>query len=228
MLFEVNRQPTSAELRRFGLTMLIGLGVIGALLWWWRGWVAAAVVLWVLGAALALLSVGPIRLGTKVYVGWMLVAAGIGRVMLPVFLTLVFVLLLPVFSLIRFADPLRLRLKAEDTYWEPHKPHESTIERPCVRDYTFLFTALRQPKYILGIPCPDEWFESFHFVWKRCWRTAHLGPCFKHSLSSDCGLRLSQIVSLHDRLAEIIGEFHGRVVGVVGELVGDGSFPGGR
>jgi hypothetical protein len=128
MLFEVNRHPSRSELYRFGATMLIGLGVIGALLWW-RGWPGAAVVLWVVGVVLGILSVGPVGLGTKVYVGWMLVAAGIGRVVMPVFLTLVFVLLLPVFSLIRFADPLRLRLKSEGSYWEPHKPHEATLER---------------------------------------------------------------------------------------------------
>ena len=128
MLFEVNRHPTPTELRRFGLTVLIGLGIIGFVIWWWRGWLAPAVVLWVIGAAAGLVSIGPVWLGTKVYVGWMLAAAGIGRVMLPLFLTLAYALLLPVFSLIRLADPLRLQLK-KGSYWEPHKPHEATIER---------------------------------------------------------------------------------------------------
>ena len=60
---------------------------------------------------------------------WMIGATGIGKVMLPVFLTLVFFILLPVFTLVRLADPLRMKLTKEATYWEPHKPHEATVER---------------------------------------------------------------------------------------------------
>jgi hypothetical protein len=37
--------------------------------------------------------------------------------------------LLPVFSLIRFSDPLRFKLKSGGSYWEDHPPHEPTLER---------------------------------------------------------------------------------------------------
>jgi hypothetical protein len=60
----------------------------------------------------------------------MSVAFFIGGIMTVVLLSILFVVLLPVFSLIRFADPLRMRLKPPgESYWEEHKHHDSTLER---------------------------------------------------------------------------------------------------
>ena len=76
------------------------------------------------------ISLGPRSVATPVYVVWMTAAMWIGRVMTPVLLTALFVVLLPVFSLIRLGDPLRLKLKPKgESYWEDHKHHESTLER---------------------------------------------------------------------------------------------------
>jgi len=65
-----------------------------------------------------------------VYVGWMSAAFAIGAVMTVVLMTVLFIVLLPLFSLTRLADPLRMKLKpAGESYWEDHKHHESTLER---------------------------------------------------------------------------------------------------
>lgn len=141
-MFEINKNPSRAELRTFGFGILLGLGIIGVLCWWlmprWFGADAAhvakfhktALVLWALGAAVCLLAVAaPIRVVTPVYVVWMRVAIAIGVVMTPVFFTLLFIVVLPIFSLIRLADPLRMNLSRAESYWEDHKDHEATVER---------------------------------------------------------------------------------------------------
>ena len=119
MLHAINRSPSVAEIRKFGITILIGMGLIGALLWWlaaedaagmsWTGsggqWLAVA--LWILGGVVAILSLTSPSIGKPIYVAWMSVAAAIGFVTIPLLLTILYFVLLPVFSLIRFKDPLR-------------------------------------------------------------------------------------------------------------------------
>ena len=137
----VNRNPSSRDLHKFGGAMLLGFGVIGLLLWYFGpepngwGWAAAApqklaVAAWILGAVLLLISCGPQALARPVYVGWMTVAMYLGTVVTLVLLSVMFIVLLPIFSLIRLADPLRLRLLGSGaSYWEDHRHHESTLER---------------------------------------------------------------------------------------------------
>ncbi len=138
----VNRNPTAAEVRKFGLVIFCGFAVIGTLLWWqgcaedsgWHwtssGLQLAAVILWTMGAATLIVAAISYSLGRGIYVVWMTGATYLGTVMTFVMLSLLFVLLLPVFSLIRFKDPLRLKLAAPgESYWEDHRPHESTLER---------------------------------------------------------------------------------------------------
>lgn len=136
-MMSVKRNPSAGDLRRFGLAMLLGFGVLGVLLWWRAGWVWTgggrqwtASTLWCVGGLLALVSLGPRRLSVPVYVGWMTGAFWIGRVVTPVMLTVLFVLVLPVFALIRLSDPLRLRLRPKGgSYWEDHRPQEHTLAR---------------------------------------------------------------------------------------------------
>ena len=132
MMALVNRNPSPAELRKFGITVLIGLGVIGSLVLWWKGgeafWIAGS--MWALGGAAAVLTIAaPAEIGKRVYVGWMLAGVGIGMVTMPILMTVLFVLLLPPFALIRLKDPLRMKLKTGGSYWERHEPHEATIDR---------------------------------------------------------------------------------------------------
>ncbi len=120
---------------------MLGFGIIGLVLWYvgpepngwsWTGIVGqkVAVAAWVLGLVLLLISLGPQSIGRPVYVAWMTAATYIGTVMTFVLLSVLFLVLLPVFSLIRLKDPLRMKLlRAGESYWEDHEHHESTLER---------------------------------------------------------------------------------------------------
>lgn len=137
------RDLAPGEVRNFGLITLAGFLVIGSILWlkgvgWafsapltWQGtgWQVTAVVLWLVGAAFAIICSASHALGLKLYVGWMTMAVYLGTVVSFIMLSLMFLILLPVFSLIRLGDPLRLKLKSSGSYWEDHAPDDPTLER---------------------------------------------------------------------------------------------------
>ncbi len=143
----VNKNPSRSDVRTFGLVMLLGFGVIGAALWylallpehrWWPeagwGWNGSgrhvtAIVLWGLGALFTIVCQLSQTGGRVAYIVWMTGAMYLGTVMTTVLLSVLFVILLPVFSLIRLADPLRLKMKSTGSYWEDPSPHEATLER---------------------------------------------------------------------------------------------------
>ena len=144
-IFTVNKNPTVREVRAFGWAMLGGFLLLGAILWiagWWKAapprgffeWIGSTghwviLFMWVLGPVLLALSHAPYAVGRGTYVTWMSLAVPIGILMSNVMLTLLYFVLLPVFSLIRFGDPLRKRLSKDGTYWEDHKEHEPTLDR---------------------------------------------------------------------------------------------------
>jgi len=124
--------------------MLTGFATLGLVLWivpivrgsaaaWgWSGTgnQVVSVCLWACGFALFASSFAPPPLATKVYIAWMSMVTPVGVIMSVVVLSLLFALLLPIFSfIVRFADPLRKRLGARATYWEDYKPYEPTLER---------------------------------------------------------------------------------------------------
>ena len=141
MLSRVERNPSRRDVRTFGLTVLIGLGVIGLLIWWmargeetglaWagRGLQWLSVGLWLLGTAACAACFASHAVGRLVYIIWMSAAMCIGMVMVPLLLSVIYCVVVPVFSLIRLKDPLRKNLRKEGSYWEPHKPYEPTLER---------------------------------------------------------------------------------------------------
>ncbi len=144
-VFTVNRNPSVTDLRKFGHAMLLGFGVLGAILWTvhyfrvdatslleWSGSMTqvTAVCFWGLGALLCTVSLTSPTMAKPIYVVWMTVAAAIGTVMSTIMLTVLFVLLVPLFSVIvRMGDPLGKKRSTGGTYWEDYKPHEPTIER---------------------------------------------------------------------------------------------------
>lgn len=144
-MFTVNKNPNANDLRKFGWAMLLGFGVLGILLWILptiRGtesatlsWTASreqivALCCWGAGILLWAISMASQAAAKPVYVAWMSVMVPIGLVMSTIMLTLVFIILLPIFSLIvRLGDPLRKRLRREGSYWEDYKPYEPTMDR---------------------------------------------------------------------------------------------------
>ncbi len=142
-MFTVNRNPTHVELARFGSAMLLGFSGLAAALWIiaalkadasilaWRDASAQvlAIALVGLGATLFVISKSSVPATRTIYVAWMTATVPVGVAMSTVMLTLLFVLLLPVFSfIVRLGDPLRKKLRGS-TYWEDYKPHEPTLER---------------------------------------------------------------------------------------------------
>lgn len=148
-MFTVNKNPDKSDLRNFGWAMLIGFGVLGAVVWtapWLNAWrtgepspplawsgsgtQVTAVCLWAVGLSLwavSMLTRSPARV---VYIVWMSAAMALGTVMSTVLLTVLFIGLLPVFSVVvRIGDPLRKRPSAKETYWEDYRPYEATMER---------------------------------------------------------------------------------------------------
>ncbi len=145
-MFTVNKNPDADELRKFGWAMLIGFGVIAMVFWaapWWKardvavlawsgsGLQTTAIAFGGLGLLLCIFGHAVPVVAKPVYVIWMSVTVPVGIVMSTVLLTILFVVLLPIFSIVvRFGDPLRKKLSPDsDTYWEDYKPHEATLDR---------------------------------------------------------------------------------------------------
>jgi len=127
-MFTVNKNPGVSDLRKFGWAMLIGFGAIGVILW-----VVAkqevAFGLFGLGVGLCVIGIAAPSIARPVYVAWMTATVPIGIVMSTVLLTVLFVFLLPLFSVIvRRGDPLRKKLGAS-SYWEDYRSQEHTLER---------------------------------------------------------------------------------------------------
>ncbi len=61
---------------------------------------------------------------------WKRFAFKLARFQTNVMMTVIYFLFVPIFSLIRFTDPLKLRLKKNaSTYWEPKKEIDTSLER---------------------------------------------------------------------------------------------------
>ena len=142
-MFTVNRNPTEVDLRKFGRAMLIGFSVIALVLWCvaarkngisyfdWIGTGAqfTSVAFALFGVVLFALSLVSRSVTKTVYVVWITVTVPIGIAMSTVMLTLMFVLILPLFAaIVRLGDPLRKKLGGS-TYWEDYRAHEPTLER---------------------------------------------------------------------------------------------------
>ena len=124
---------TNKNLRVFGLAfvvLFVLLAVFGKWVWKWEfpGWVTACLVLSGLFLIPSLFAPVVLR---PLYGPWMKMGFVLGVVMTTVLMSLLYFIVVPVFSLIRLKDPLRLRLKrdSEDSYWEPHEMSDQTVER---------------------------------------------------------------------------------------------------
>jgi hypothetical protein len=114
-LVSIDWHPDSRALRRFGLTVVVGAGAIGALLWFWSEATTAALVAWGAGAALGLPGLTGTRLALPGYWLWMGVAFVLGSVMGRVMLGAVwFGLITPMGLVMRLGGRDRLTLRRRD------------------------------------------------------------------------------------------------------------------
>jgi hypothetical protein len=111
--------PSASQLRRFGVTVGVGLSLLG-LLSWYRGHAAVPSVLWFVGGILALLGLvvpSLLRPVQKVWMGLALILGWINtRIILGALFYLVFT---PTGVLMRlFRDPLNRSMQPNGTtYW---------------------------------------------------------------------------------------------------------------
>ena len=61
---------------------------------------------------------------------WKRFANRMGRIQTTVLMTIIYFLIVPIFSLVRFSDPLKLKLKkGSASYWEPKKEVDTSLEK---------------------------------------------------------------------------------------------------
>ena len=121
-------RKTSAELRRFGLTIGVLSALLGGLLLW-RGRPTGPYFLGGAGIVVILALLSPRALAPLEWL-WMRMAAVLAAVMTRVILTLTFYLVITPVGLIQRImghDPLRKKFDSGvDTYWDPVDPEGPT------------------------------------------------------------------------------------------------------
>lgn len=120
----VKWRPDAAELRRFAISMLIGFSLLGLFaVWRANGISTGSLVLWGIGAALAVAALIP-GLGRVAYLGVYLPTSIIGYFVSHVILILMFFLIItPLGFALRLMgkDPLQQRRLKQKTGWTPIK-----------------------------------------------------------------------------------------------------------
>ena len=119
-LIEINWNPSPRELRKFGVTMLLGFAVIGLVLQFGFGLPIAAYVAYGLGAVLGLLGLSGTAVGKWGYRAWMSIAYVMGNIISRVLLALIYYGLFTPLGWIRRLlgnDALQLKKPARESYW---------------------------------------------------------------------------------------------------------------
>lgn len=136
-MFTVNKTPTVKDIRWFAAGMIIGLPLLAALIYALRARTSNPTsflslllfIVAVLGILMGVTAILSPTWGRKLYIAWMRLTLPIGLAMSTVLLSLMYFLVLPIFSLIvRRRDPLRRKLGGQ-TYWEDYRTHQPNLER---------------------------------------------------------------------------------------------------
>lgn len=124
-LVTINWKPNQRELRKFGLSMIVGFAIIGSIFLFVLDRQTAAVVCYAFGAIAGILGLTGAKIALPVYWGWMAIAFVMGNIVSRVLLALVFYLLItPMGVARRFLghDPLQLYRRVVATYWRDLPP----------------------------------------------------------------------------------------------------------
>jgi len=120
-LATVNWRPTARQLRLFGLSAIVALGLLGALLWFHHALPTAAVVCWAVGGVAGLLGLTGTAAGLPGY--WVFTAVGfvLGNIIGRLLMAVVFYgVVTPMGLLARLfgRDRLRLKRPVGDSTWQ--------------------------------------------------------------------------------------------------------------
>lgn len=131
-LVEINWKPTPRELRKFGVTMIVGFAILGGLAYW-RDHPTLALVFACIGAGAGLLGLTGTRLALLVYLPWMAIAFVLGNIMSRVLVAVFFFgLITPMGLVMRLFGRDKLQRKNKRaSYWDdlPRSTDRARYER---------------------------------------------------------------------------------------------------
>lgn len=132
-MVQINWKPDSTELRKFGVSMIVGFAIIGGVLYW-RDRTSIAYGCFVFGAISGLLGLTGTRVALPIYIAWMSVAYVMGNIVSRLLLALLYYgMFTPMGLAMRLGgrDSLRLKRPEMSTYWIdiPESPREKHYER---------------------------------------------------------------------------------------------------
>ena len=122
----INRHPSRRELRQFsGIWLPAFCGLVGGLILYHTGWLAAAIAIWAAGAVIGTLGLIRPQAVRPIFVGWMTAAYPVGWLISRAILAAVFFLLLTPIALVLRCfrpDPLGRRFEpSRESYWVEHE-----------------------------------------------------------------------------------------------------------
>jgi hypothetical protein len=123
MIASVRWHPSIAELRKFGLVLIVGFGILGGL-FLWRGKPHVAHWLWIVGGGVGVWALLLPRWSVWFYRVWMSLGVVIGAISSRIVMTAVFfVIITPValFFRLKGRDALTLKKPSNpESYWIKH------------------------------------------------------------------------------------------------------------
>ena len=132
-LVEINWRPSARELRKFGIAMIVGFGILALVAYFWWDTPTTAKVFCGIGAGAGLLGLTGTRAAMIVYLPWMAIAFVVGNIMSRVLVAAFFFgMITPMGLFMRLIrrDKLQLRNK-RSSYWDdlPPPPDKERYER---------------------------------------------------------------------------------------------------
>ncbi len=118
-MVDINWRPGSRELRKFGVTVILGFGIIGFVFQFVVDNTAGAYAAFIAGAALGIPALSGTVIALPGYWVWMGIAFAMGNIMSRLLLGIFFFLLITPMGLIRrlHTDKLSLKRPKMKSYW---------------------------------------------------------------------------------------------------------------
>ncbi len=118
-MVDINWRPKAKALRKFGLTVMIGFGIIGAVFQFAVGNLHGAYAAYAVGAALGVPALTGTVIALPGYWLWMGVAFVMGNIISRILLSLFFYLLITPMGIVRrmVNDKLLLKRPDRSSYW---------------------------------------------------------------------------------------------------------------
>ena len=124
-MIPINRNPSEQQLRQFAFIVLpVFVALFGGLIWWRTGALSNAIIVWLIGAVVAIGAMVRPASARMLFVGLQVITYPIGLVLSTIVLAAMFYLVFtPLGVLMRLAgrDPLHLRAREAASNWTPYK-----------------------------------------------------------------------------------------------------------